>query len=102
ILEMPLLIINGGRDFVLFVEVAGMIVTMWALAKVLLPRRLADPGIAFIALVMVLSAQFVFALQLENMTLLLLPAAALFYLAIDHDRWLWAGVILGLSFTVKP
>jgi arabinofuranan 3-O-arabinosyltransferase len=103
ILEMPLLIIkHGRRDFVLLIEVAGMIVTLWALAKVLLPRRLADPGMAFIALAMVLSAQFVFALQLENLTLLLLPAAALFFLAIDRDRWLWAGVILGLSFTVKP
>ena len=80
-----------------------MIVAMWALAKVLILRRLADPGMALIALVVTLSAQLVFILQLENLTLT--PhtgSGSVLLLAIDRDRWLWAGAILGLSFTVKP
>ena len=65
-------------------------------------KRLPSSAIAALALALACSHQLVFSLQLENLTLLLLPFAAAYYSLVAKGRWLGAGLVLGVSLTIKP
>jgi hypothetical protein len=63
---------------------------------------LGSVSVASLAVLLTLTGQLGIAAHYENFTLLLVPLAAAFFLAIDRDRPMAAAVILGLSLTVKP
>jgi arabinofuranan 3-O-arabinosyltransferase len=83
------------------VQILGLAYVIWAMSRVIrIP--LGSVRIAGAALLLVLSGQLGIAAHYENFTLLLIPLAAGFFLAIDRDRPMSAAVILGIALTVKP
>ena len=65
-------------------------------------KQLSSSALAGLALAIACSGQLVFALQLENLTLLLLPFVAAFYSLVARRYWFAAGLVLGVSLTIKP
>ena len=83
------------------VQILGLAYLFWAMTRVIrIP--LGSVRVAWAALLLVLCGQLGIAAHYENFTLLLVPLAAGFFLAIDRDRPMAAAVILGISLTVKP
>ncbi len=89
------------EDLLLIVLVAGFAYTFLAMARLPI-KRLSSSSLAGLALALACSGQLVFAFQLENLTLLLLPFVAAFYSLVAKRRWLGAGLVLGVSLTIKP
>jgi len=83
------------------VQILGLAYVFWAMSRVI-KIPLGSIRIAWAALLLVLCGQLGIAAHYENFTLLLIPLAAGFLLAIDRDRPMSAAVILGISLTVKP
>lgn len=83
------------------VQILGLGYTFWAMTR-LLKLSLGSTRVAWAALLLVLCGQLGIVAHYENFTILLVPLAAAFYLAIDRDRPTAAAVILGLSLTLKP
>ncbi|HXZ61821.1 MAG TPA: glycosyltransferase family 87 protein [Acidimicrobiales bacterium] len=79
----------------------GVAYTFWALTR-MIRIPLGSVRIAWSAVLLALSGQLGVAAHFENFTLLLVPLAAAFFLAVDRERPMAAGVILGVSLTVKP
>jgi arabinofuranan 3-O-arabinosyltransferase len=89
------------KYLVYIVEILGLAYFLWAMTRVIkLPLGSVRVGLA--ALLLVLCGQLGIAAHYENFTLLLVPLAAGFFLAIDRDRPMSAAVILGIALTVKP
>ena len=83
------------------VQLLGLGYTFWAMTRVIkLP--LGSVRVAWAAFLLVLCGQLGIVAHYENFTLLLVPLAAVFFLAVDRDRPTAAAVILGLSLTLKP
>ena len=83
------------------IQVLGLGYLFWALTR-MIRVPLGSVRVAWAALAVVLCGELGIAAFFENFTVLLLPLAAAFYLAIDRDRQMAAAVILGVSLTVKP
>lgn len=104
VLSWPLLLLQHGRraeDLLLIVLVAGFAYTFLTMARLPI-KQLSGSAVAGLALAIACSGQLVFALQLENLTLLLLPFVAAFYSLVARRHWLAAGLVLGISLTIKP
>jgi arabinofuranan 3-O-arabinosyltransferase len=83
------------------VQILGLAYTFWAMTR-MVKLPLGSARVAWAALLLVLCGQVGIAAHYENFTLLLVPLAAAFFLAIDRDRPMAAAVLLGLSLTLKP
>ncbi len=83
------------------VQILGLGYAFWAMARVVkLP--LGSVRVGWAALLFVLCGQLGIVAHYENFTILLVPLAAAFFLAVDRERPLAAAVILGVSLTLKP
>jgi arabinofuranan 3-O-arabinosyltransferase len=89
------------KYLVYVVQALGLVYLFWAMTRVI-KIPLGSVRVAWAALLLVLCGQLGIAAHYENFTLLLIPLAAGFFLAIDRDRPMSAAVILGISLTVKP
>jgi arabinofuranan 3-O-arabinosyltransferase len=83
------------------VQILGLFYTFWAMTRVI-KIPLGSVRVAWAALLLVLCGQLGIVAHYENFTLLLVPLAAAFFLAIDRERPMSAAVILGISLTLKP
>jgi arabinofuranan 3-O-arabinosyltransferase len=83
------------------VQIVGIAYVFWAMSR-LIRIPLGSVRIATAALLLAVTGQLGIAAHYENFTLLLIPLAAAFYLAIDRDRPMAAAVVLGISLTLKP
>jgi len=83
------------------VQFVGIAYTFWAMTR-MIRIPLGSVRIAGLAVLLALTGQLGVAAHFENFTLLLVPLAAAFFLAVDRPRPMAAAVILGVSLTVKP
>jgi arabinofuranan 3-O-arabinosyltransferase len=73
----------------------------WAMTRFIrLP--LSSARVALFAVLLAFTGQLGIAAHYENFTLLLIPLAAAFFLALDRDHPMAAAVVLGISLTIKP
>ncbi len=103
ILVLPLAVIplRLARVIIYAVQFAGLGYAFWAITRIT-RRSLGSRGVAGVALVLVLAGQVGVVSNYENFTLLLVPLAAAFFLAIDRGHFTAAAVALGISLTIKP
>jgi arabinofuranan 3-O-arabinosyltransferase len=103
ILVLPLAAIplRLARVIIYVVQFAGLGYAFWAITRIT-NRSLGSRGVAGVALVLAVAGQVGVVSNYENFTLLLVPLAAAFFLAIDRGHPTAAAVALGISLTVKP
>ncbi len=80
---------------------AGIAYTLWAMTRVI-KIPLGSVRVAWLAVLLTMTGQLGIAFHYENFTLLLIPLAAAFFLAVDQDSPMTAAVVLGISLTLKP
>jgi Glycosyltransferase family 87 len=90
-----------ARLVIYAVQFAGLGYSFWAITRIT-HRSLGSRSVAGLACVLVVAGQIGVVSYYENFTLLLVPLAAAFYLAIDRGHSVWAAVVLGISITIKP
>lgn len=83
------------------VEFAGLGYVFWAVTRIT-KRSLGSRSIAGLALLLAVAGEVGVAANYENFTLLLVPLAAAFFLAIDRGHFSAPVVALGISLTIKP
>jgi len=92
---------KGTEVIIYALQLLGIAYTFWAMTR-LTKVSLGSARVAWLAVLLTLTGQLGIAAHYENFTLLLVPLAAAFFLAIGRDRPMAAAVILGLSLTIKP
>jgi len=89
-------------EFILYaLQIVGIAYVFWAMTR-MINIPLGSVRIAWAALLLALTGQLGIVAHYENFTLLIIPFAAAFFLAIERDRPMAAAVVLGISLTVKP
>jgi arabinofuranan 3-O-arabinosyltransferase len=103
ILVLPLAVIplRLARMIIYAIQFAGLGYAFWAITRIT-GRSLGSRGVAGVALVLAVAGQVGVVSNYENFTLLLVPLAAAFFLAIDRGHSTAAAVALGISLTIKP
>ena len=102
ILASPVILVNmaAAEDLLLVFELPGLAYTfrtMWRL----IDKSLFSASAAGLAVALAVSVPY-HVFQLENLTLILLPFVAGFYSLLVSRHWLGAGLVLGVSLTIKP
>ncbi|HEY5250306.1 MAG TPA: glycosyltransferase family 87 protein [Acidimicrobiales bacterium] len=90
-----------ARLIVYPVQFLGLGYTFWAITRIS-KRSLGSRGVAGAALALAVAGQVGVAANYENFTLLLVPLAAAFFLAVDRSHYTAAAIALGISLTIKP
>jgi arabinofuranan 3-O-arabinosyltransferase len=89
------------KVIIYLLQIVSIAYLFWAMTRFIrLPLTCAR--VAWFAVLLALTGQLGIAAHYENFTLLLIPLAAGFFLALDRDRPLAAAVVLGISLTIKP
>ena len=101
VLPLALLPLHLARLIVYVVQFAGLGFTFWAVTRIT-RQSLGSRSVAGVACVLAVAGQIGVASNYENLTLILVPLAAAFFLALDRDRPLAAAIVLGISITIKP
>jgi arabinofuranan 3-O-arabinosyltransferase len=101
VLALAAIPLRLARTFVYAAQFVGLGYTFWAITRIT-KRSLGSRAVAGTAIVLAVAGQVGVVSNYENFTLLLVPLAAAFYLAIDRGHSTAAAVALGISFTIKP
>ena len=79
----------------------SIVYLFWSMTR-LIRMSLGSSRVAGLAVALTLVGQLGIAAHYENFTILLVPLAAAFFLAVDRERPMAAAVVLGVSLTIKP
>jgi arabinofuranan 3-O-arabinosyltransferase len=90
-----------ARIIVFVLQFVGVAYTFWVMTR-MVKLSLGSARVAGIALGLTFAGQIGIATNYENLTLLLLPFAAAFFVAVNRKQFLVASVVLGISITIKP
>jgi hypothetical protein len=104
LIAFPLLLVQHGRvaeDGMLLLEILGIAFSLFGLSRIT-RTRLLSPVFGLLALALSVSGSVFFVLELENLTIFLLPFAVGFYWLLLSRQWMLSGLVLGLSLTIKP
>ncbi len=104
IIGAPLILLQHGRQAelaMLGLAVIGIGFSVFGISR-MTKIPLSSPQFGLLALLLAVSGNVIYVLQLENLTILLLPLAVGFYWLLLSKRWMLAGAVLGLSLTIKP
>jgi arabinofuranan 3-O-arabinosyltransferase len=89
------------KVIVYLLQIVSIAYLFWAMTRFIrLP--LSSARVALFAVLLALTGQLGIAVHYENFTVLLIPLAAAFFLALDRDHPMAAAVALGISLTIKP
>lgn len=89
------------KVIIYLLQIVSIAYLFWAMTRFIrLP--LSSARVALFAVLLALTGQLGIAAHYENFTLLLIPLAAAFFLALDRDHPMAAAVVLGISLTIKP
>lgn len=100
-LPLAVLPFRMSEVIVYAVQIAGIAYLFWAMTR-LIRVPLGSVRVAWFALFLAAAGQLGIAAHYENFTLLLVPLAAAFFLAVDRERPMAAAIVLGISLTIKP
>ena len=100
-LPLAVLPLRVARLVIYAAQFAGLAFTFWAVTRIT-RQSLGSRGVAAVACLLAVGGQMAYAVNYENVTILLVALAAGFFLAVDRGRWTAAAVLLGISLTVKP
>jgi len=92
---------RGAELIVYLLQIFGIAYLLWSMTR-MIKIPLGSARVACAALLLALCGQLGIAAHYENFTLLLVPFAAAYFLAIDQKRPMAAAVVLGISLTLKP
>ena len=101
VLPLAALPLHIARLIVYAIQFLGVAYAFWAMTR-MVKISLGSTRIAGLALVLTLAGQVGVAANYENLTLLLLPFAVAFFVAVDRGHFLSAAVLVGVSITIKP
>lgn len=101
ILPLAALPLEYARLVIYLAEFAGVVYTFVAMTR-LRHRSFGSKGVAAIALLVVLAGQVGIVTNYENLTLILLPFGAAFFLALEKGSTHSAAILVGISLTIKP
>jgi arabinofuranan 3-O-arabinosyltransferase len=89
------------KVIIYLLQIVSIAYLFWAMTRFIrLP--LSSARVALFAVLLALTGQLGIAAHYENFTLLLIPLAAAFFLALDRDHPMAAAVVLGIALTIKP
>jgi arabinofuranan 3-O-arabinosyltransferase len=90
-----------ARLVIYVAQFLGLGYAFWAITRIT-RQSLGSRRVAGFAVVLAVSGQVGIASNYENFTLLLVPLAAAFFLAVDRGHPTAAAIALGVSLTIKP
>jgi arabinofuranan 3-O-arabinosyltransferase len=101
VFPVAVLPLRDARLIMFALQAVGLAYSFWAMTR-MVKLSIGSARVAGLALAVALAGQVGVAANYENLTLLLLPFAVAFFVAVDRERFLVAAVVVGISITIKP